>query len=137
MRADSRRLSRPSLKITRHKHQASPNNFSFDVWNPFTGSYQPTVSIEDGLRRVDELARLIYQMWRQTHPKHRALSDVPDANMIDSIEWAEMRASATLYRTYDTRRFDRPTWARAAGMTQAAATICNRVGYKRPKAVVP
>src|SRR5689334_5160159 len=98
-RADSRRLSRPSLKITRHEDQASPNDFTFDVWSPFTGNYQPTVSLEDGLRRVHELASLICQMWPQKHPKHGALTDAPDANMIDNLEWAELRVGATTYRS--------------------------------------
>jgi hypothetical protein len=135
--ADSRSLSRPSLKITRHEGQTSPDNFTFEVWSPFTGSYQPAASIEEGLQRADELASLICQMWLQKHPKHRALTDTPDADVIDSLEWAEVRVNATRYRSYDTRRFDRPTWVRATGMAQAAETICNRVGYKRRKAIVP
>jgi hypothetical protein len=137
MRPDSRRVSRPTLKITRHEDQASPDNFTFEVWSPFTGSYQPAVSIEGGLQRVDELASLICQMWLQGHPKHCTLTDAPDADMIDRTEWAELRVNATRYRSYDTRRFDRPTWVRATGMAQAAETICNRVCYARPKAIIP
>jgi hypothetical protein len=135
-RPDSLRPSRPTLKITRYEVQTSPDNFSFEVWSPFTGSYQPVISIEDGLQRVDELANLICQMWLQGHPKYGALTDAPDADLIDRIEWAELRVNATRYRSYDTRRFDRPTWVRTTGMAQAIETTCNRVGYTRPKATV-
>src|SRR6478672_4873541 len=53
------KLSRPSLKITRQVDQKDAGAFSFEVWNPFTGLYQPVDSVQDGLRRVADLAALI------------------------------------------------------------------------------
>jgi hypothetical protein len=125
------RPRRPSLKITRHADQTRANSFGFEVWSPFTGNYQKVDSIEDGLRRVDELAGLICQMWVQRHPKQDTLADAPDADGTDTDQWAEFRINATTYRSYDTRRFDRPNWMRATGMIQAAEATCNRVGYVR------
>jgi hypothetical protein len=70
-----RKLHRPSLKITRHADPCQAGNFTFEVWSPFTGNYQVVASIEDGMRRVDQLADLIYQMWLQRHPTQDALAD--------------------------------------------------------------
>lgn len=128
------KLHRPSLKITRHADHAQASSFTFEVWSPFTGNYQPVDSIEDGLRRVDHLAGLICQMWLQRHPRQDALADVPDTDGTDTVEWAEFRINATTYRSYDTRRHDRPGWARATGLTQAAETTCARVGCALPGA---
>jgi len=125
------RPRRPSLKITRHADDTRENHFGFEVWSPFTGNYQPVASIEEGLRRVDELAGLICQMWVQRHPKQDTLADAPDAIGTGTVQWAEFRINATTFRSYDTRRFDRPTWMRAPGMAQAADAICSRVGYVR------
>ena len=42
------------------------------------------------MRRVDQLADLIYQMWRQRHPKHDALADAPDTDRtMEAIERRE------------------------------------------------
>src|SRR5271157_4631137 len=112
------KLRRPSLKITRLPEQDHANSFTFEVWSPFTGGYQPVDSVADGLRRVDEMAGLICQMWLQRHPKQDALADVPDVDRADHAQWAEFRINATTYRSYDTRRHDRPGWTRAAGMNQ-------------------
>jgi hypothetical protein len=49
-------------------------------------------------------------------------------------EWAELRINPTTYRSYDTRRYDRPVWMRAVGMAQAVALTCSRVGYTLPVA---
>ena len=127
------RPRRPSLKITRYADQTSTNSFGFEVWSPFTANYQKVDSIEEGLRRVDELAGLICQMWLQRHPKQDTLADAPEADGADTVQWAEFRINATTYRSYDTRRFDRPTWMRATGMIEAAETTCNEVGYVRVK----
>ena len=127
------RPRRPSLKITRHADQARANSFAFEVWSPFTRNYQAVESIEEGLRRVDELAGLICQMWIQRHPKQESLADAPDADGTETVQWAEFRINATTFRSYDTRRSDRPNWMRAAGMTQAAEATCDRVGYIRAK----
>ena len=80
-----------------------------------------------------ELAGLIGQMWLQRHPKQNVLADVPDVASTDGIQWAEFRISATTHRSYETRRFDRPGWMRATGLTQAAETTCAKVGYALPR----
>ena len=80
----------------------------------------------------DRLAGLICQMWRQRHPKQDDLADTPDADGTDTTEWAEFRINATTYRSYDTRRHDRPGWARVSGLSEATETICARVGCVLP-----
>ena len=99
---------------------------------PILSEYQPADSVEDGLRRVGELADLICRMWLERHPKQDVLADVPDPATTEGTRWAEFRINATTFKSYDTRNDERPAWARAAGMTQAAATICTRVGYAVP-----
>ena len=131
-----RRLSRPSLKITRHADHGRPSRFIFEVWNPFVSAYQAVGSVEDGVRRVGELADLISRMWLQRHPKQDSLVDVPDASAPDGNRWAEFRINATTFKSYDTRHDDRPGWARVAGMTQAAAMTCAKVGYALPPSIV-
>ena len=84
------------------------------------------------MRRVDQLAGLICQMWIQRHPKRDAPADTPDTDSTDTTEWAEFRINATTYRTYDTRRHDRPGWARATSLIQAAETTCAKIGYALP-----
>lgn len=126
------RLSRPSLKITRHTDRDSADAFTFEVWSPFTGLYQTVDSIDIGLRRVNELTRLICQMWLQRHPKQDTLIDVPDPEGSNGAQWAEFRVNATTYRSYDTRGFDRLGWMRAAGLAQAAKATCGKVGYAVP-----
>jgi hypothetical protein len=126
------KLHPPSLKITRHADQGQTNNFTFQVWSPFTGNYQAVESIEVGLQRVDRLAGILFQMWLQRHPKQDTLADAPDADGTDTREWAEFRINATTYRTYDTRRHDRPRWWRTSGLLQAIETTCARVGCAVP-----
>ncbi len=127
------RLSRPSLKISHPSDQAGLDGFTFEVWNPFTGGYQLVDSVQEGLRRVGELAGLICQMWLQRHPKQQDLTDAPAAaDGGDGPEWAEFRINPTTYRSYDTRRHDQPVWMRAVGMTQAIELTCTRVGYALP-----
>lgn len=126
------RLSRPSLKISHPLGRTEFEGFIFEVWNPFTGGYQLVESVQEGLRRVGDLAALICQMWLQRHPKQQDLTDAPDAPGDDGAEWAELRVNPTTYRSYDTRRHDRPTWMRAVGITQAVELTCTRVGYAMP-----
>ncbi len=126
------RLSRPALRITRHADRERTDRFTFEVWNPFTGLYQPVDSIDIGMRRINELTQLICQMWLQRHPKQDALIDVPDPGENDGAEWAEFRVNATTFRSYDTRGFDRLGWMRAAGLLQAAKATCGKVGYALP-----
>ena len=126
-------LRRPSLRITRHADQTRTSSFTFEVWSPFTADYQPVESMEAGLRRIDQLAGLICQMWLQRHPKQDALTDAPVADGTDTTEWAEFRINATTYRSYDTRRHDRPGWARATGLLHATETTCARVGFALPR----
>lgn len=122
----------PSLKITRREDQTHANSFIFEVWSPFTASYQPVDSISDGLRRLHELADLIGQMRLRSHPKLEALTDVPGPDLYDPPRWAEFRINAMTYRSYDTRRYDRPRWLRVTGMVQAAEATCAGVGYVLP-----
>ncbi len=63
--------------------------------------------------------------------------DVPVAAEIAGRRWAELRINATTFRSYDTRSDDRPVWARAVDMKQAAATICSKVGYVPQTLAVP
>ena len=126
------KLHRPSLKITRLVDNERVRSFTFEVWSPFTGNYQVVESMEAAMRRVDQLAKLICQMWLQRHPKQDALMDAPDAEATGTSEWAEFRINATTYRSYDTRRHDRPGWTRASSLTQATETTCIRVGCALP-----
>jgi hypothetical protein len=131
------RLSRPSLRITRQARRNDTDGFVFEIWNPFIGGYQPADSILGAMRRVEELAGLIGQMWLQRHPKQNVLADVPDVRSTDGIQWAEFRISATAHRTYETRRSDRPGWMRAISLTQAAETTCTKIGCALPTPVQP
>jgi hypothetical protein len=128
-----RKLYRPSLKISHHNDQRPANQFVFEVWNPFVSAYQPVDSVEEGLRRVGELADLISRMWLERHPKQDALADVPDPVTTKAARWAEFRINATTFKSYETRHDDRLAWSRAVGLTQAAATICARVGLAPPE----
>jgi hypothetical protein len=132
-----RGLCRPSLKITRSGDQTEANRFRIVIWNPFLHEYQPVNSVEEGVVRVADLANLIGRMWVERHPKRDALEDVPNAAEIDGTRWAELRINATTFRSYDTRSDDRPVWAKATGMKQAATTICTRVGYLLLNTVAP
>ncbi len=131
-----RQSSRSSLKITRRVNAERAASFAFEVWSPFAASYEPVVSIEAGLRRIDQLVRLICQMRAQGHQKQDLLQDVPDADQNGSGNWAEFRISATTFRSYDTRRNDRPRWVRAVGMLQAAEATCASVGFTLPACLV-
>jgi hypothetical protein len=116
-----RRLSRPSLKVTRRAGQNQPACFVVEVWNPFVSAYQSVISVQEGLRRVGELSDLICQMWLRRHPKLDALSDVPDAVALDGEPWAEFRISGTTFRSCDTRCNERPAWIRAPGIDRATS----------------
>jgi len=128
----NRQPGRSSLKITRGVGEHHTGSLTFEVWSPFVAGYQPVASIEAGLRRIDQLVRLICQMRLRGHQKQDLLKDVPDADRNDSGQWAEFRVSATTFRSYDTRRNDRPRWVRATGMLQAAEATCASVGYALP-----
>ena len=129
---DSNRLGRPSLRITRQRGLGKANVFVVEVWNPFTGGYQLAHTWKHAVRRVEELASLIYQMRVQRHPKRRALADSPDVNGTDDLQWAEFRINPSTHRTYDTRRFDRPSWRREAGLTYASNITRAKIGYSMP-----
>jgi hypothetical protein len=131
-------ISRTSLRITRHTDGRQANAFTFDVWSPFTGTYQAVDSIEDGLRRVNELAGLIGQMAHRHHAKQASLMEVPvmtasDRMRVGDPQWAEFRISPTRDRSYDTRRVDRTGWLRAIDQVQAAEMTCHAVGYPMAK----
>jgi hypothetical protein len=123
-----RQLHRPSLKITRNTDQGGVHNFAFEVWSPFTGDYQAECSMGAAMRRVDQLAGLIRQMRLQRHAKQDALADAPDADRANIGMWAEFRINPTTYRSYDTRRFDKPSWTRVSSLIQAIETTCVMVG---------
>jgi len=129
------RLSRPSLKITRQGSLSEADAFVVEVWNPFTGSYQLAATVEHAMRRVEELADLIYQMRLRRHPKQHVLADAPDVNRTDELQWAEFRINASTYRSYDTRRFDRPSWMRETSLAHAAKITCTKVGCAVPVSV--
>jgi hypothetical protein len=131
------RATRPTLKITRYRDADTAREFVFAVWNPFTGIYQPTASLADGLRRVDELASLIAQMHARRHPREAVLTDAPEPEDSIDAEWAEFRINPAGHRSYDTRRFDRRMWARSGGgKVQVTELICHSVGYSgRPAAL--
>lgn len=101
------------------------------MWNPFRAEYQPASSLEDGVTRVSELADLISRMWLGD-TQAGCLAGCPDVVETGGSHWAEFRINATTFRGYDTRYADRPTWAKATGMMQAAATVCTKVGYVLP-----
>ena len=126
-----RGVCRPSLKITRSGDQALGDRFCVEVWNPFVHGYQPVNSLDEGITRVGDLATLIGRMWLERHPKRDVLMDVPVASEFDGLRWAELRINATTFRSYDTRSNDYSVWTRAAGIKQAAAVICSKVGYVR------
>jgi hypothetical protein len=129
----NQRLRRPSLKVTRDADQSRASGFVFEVWSPFTGRYQVADSLDLAIKRIDQLAGLICQMWLQRHPKLDTLTDAPTSAHIDIAEWAELRVNPTTYRSYDTRWHDRPTWARATGLTHAVEATCGRIGYALPR----
>jgi hypothetical protein len=124
-----RRLTRPSLKITQQVDQRQDSQLIVELWNSFVGAYQGAGSVEDRLVRVDALADLICWMWLHEHPTRDVLVDVPDAAATEGVRWAEFRINATTIKSYDARYHARSEWARAAGMKQAAAITCTRVGY--------
>jgi hypothetical protein len=126
-------MTRPSLKITRQTNRSDTTDFIFEVWSPFTGTYQPAASIKNAMQRLEELAALICQMRLQRHPKQEALADVPDVREADDLEWAEFRVNAATFRSYDMRRFDRVGWTKATGLRQAAEMTCAKVGYALPE----
>jgi hypothetical protein len=127
-----RRLSRPSLKITRQRSPTETGAFVIEVWNPFTGSYQLADTVKHAMRRVEELANLIYQMRLRRHPKRHVLADTPDADKTHELRWAEFRINASTYRSYDTRHFDRPSWMREPSLAHAAKMTCAQVGCAVP-----
>lgn len=135
---NAQKIGRPSLRITRHTDGQHASGFTFDVWSPFTGSYQVVNSIEDGVRQVNELASLIGQMVQRHHAKQSHLSDLPVVAAPDRMragepQWAEFRISPGTYRSYDTRRIDRTGWLRAIDQVQAAEMTCLAVGYPLAK----
>lgn len=129
---DRHRLGRPSLKITRQRNPNEGNTFVVEVWNPFIGTYQLAETVKLAMQRVEELASLICQMRIQRHAKRNMLTDPPDVDGTDDLQWAEFRINASTYRSYDTRCFDRRSWSREAGLTYAVNKTCARISYATP-----
>lgn len=119
----------PSLRITRHDAEDGTQSFDIEVWSPFTGSYQPVHSAEEGIRRFEEMADLIGQMRIRKHPKCEDLVDVPFAEGAAHGPFAEFRVTVAATRSYDTRQSGHPGWVRALGMVQAAQTTYAEVGF--------
>ena len=123
-------MSRPSLKITRHDdREPRQDDVSFEVWNPFTTSYEPQSSLDGGLFRVGELAEQVRQIWVRHDPVLSWLRDVPDPAEDDETEWAEFRVGAQARLVYQTRNFDQREWRKAMNRSAAVETICNEIGY--------
>jgi hypothetical protein len=125
-------VSRPSLKITRHKDRQPHGDIAFEVWNPITGSYEPKALLDDCLFRMGELAEQVRVMWVQHDPARAFLNDAPDPAEDDDTEWAEFRVSAQTKLVYETRNFDQRAWKKVASRSAAVRTICNEVGYVLP-----
>ena len=125
-------VSRPSLRITRHEDRPPPADVSFEVWNPFTTSYEPHSLLTDGLDRVPALATQIQVKWVQQDPARSSLRDPPDPADGNDIEWREFRVSFQANRVYDTRNFDQPTWKKAMSRIAAIETTCDKVGCVLP-----
>jgi len=122
-------MSRPSLKITRHDDREPPGDVAYEVWNPFTATYEPQSSLDDGLLRVGELAEQVRQMWVRHDPTLSSLKDAPDPAEDDETEWAEFRVGAQARLVYETRNFDQRGWQKAMNRSAAVETICNEVSY--------
>jgi hypothetical protein len=129
---DRHRLGRPSLKITRQRSLDEADVFVVELWNPFTGSYQLADTVQHAMRRVEELASLIYEMRLRRHPKRNMLADAPDVNGSDDLQWAEFRINAATYPSYDTRHFDRLCWMRETDLAHATKITCTKVGCAVP-----
>ena len=125
-------MSRPSLRITRHDDRAPPGDFSFEVWNPISSSYESMASLNHGLRRQTQLAETVRMMWVQQDPARSSIKDAPDPADDDDTEWAEIRVSVWANRVYETRNFDQPAWKKAMSRAAAIETTCNEVGYVPP-----
>jgi hypothetical protein len=122
-------VSRPSLKISRNDEREPPGDVAFEVWNPFTASYEPMASLDGGLFRIGDLAEQVRQMWVRHDPALSSPKDAPDAAHDDGTEWAEFRVSAQARLVYETRNFDQPEWKKAVNRSAAVETICNEIGY--------
>ena len=129
---DRHRLGRPSLRITRQRSPSEADTFVVEVWYPLAGSYQLADTVEYAMRRVKELASLIYQMRLQRHPKRDVLTDAPDVDRTVEPQWAEFRINAATHRSYDTRSFDRPSWRREIDLTHAANITRAAAGCTMP-----
>ena len=124
-------MSRPSLKITRQDGREL-SEFSSEVWNPVTRSYEPMASLGDALDRVTALAERVRVMWVQQDPARSTLTDPPDPADDDGTEWAEFRVSFQANTVYETRNFDQTDWKKAMSRTAAIEITCNEVGYVPP-----
>ena len=83
-----------------------------------------------GKRRFEAaLARFEHSVevvWRSFELDSSAPAELPE-----SLEWAEFRASAQANRVHETRNFDALHWRRAiGGRAGALETTCNEVGFR-------
>ncbi len=124
-------MSRPALRIIRHDAADGSASFQFEVWSPFSVTYEPAAGLEDGLAAVDALLEQVRAMWVAGDSGQTALKDVPDPGLPEDLEWAEFRASAQANRVHETRNFDSPHWRKAmGGRAGAVEATCNEVGYR-------
>lgn len=124
-------MSRPALRITRHDTPDGLARFRFDVWNPWTGTYEPQADLPAALDQVDTLLDRVRALWVGHDSGQATLKDVPDPDLPDGLEWAEFRVSAQANRVHETRNFDRMHWRKAVGGRGGALeATCNEVGYR-------
>ncbi|MBC7799660.1 MAG: hypothetical protein H7Z10_03480 [Gemmatimonadaceae bacterium] len=124
-------MSRPALRITRHDADDGSARFDFEVWNPWTGAYEPQPDLPAALHHVDTLLERVRQMWVSQDPTQTTLHDAPDPDRPDDLEWAEFRVSAQANREHETRNFDALHWRKAMGGRQGAIeATCNEVGFR-------
>ena len=124
-------MSRPALRITRHDAADCTASFGFAVWTPWPAAYEPQPDLPVALRQVDALLDRVRQAWVSQDPVQSTLSDVPDPDLPEELEWAEFRVSAQANRVHETRNFDALHWRKAMGGRSAAIeTTCNEVGFR-------
>lgn len=125
-------MSRPALRIIRHDDANGAPRFVFEVWDPWSAQYRAEPDLDSAVRAVDHLLERVRQSWVSHDTALTALTDPPEPDLPESLEWAEFRASAQANRVHETRNFDTRHWRKAmGGRAGALETTCNEVGYPR------
>jgi hypothetical protein len=124
------------LRITHFEARDPPRDFAFDVWNPLEGAYESAFSFEDAMKRVQDLAHVMREMWVSKDSTLGTLQGPPAP--VSGAEFAEFRITALAQRSYDIRSFDSPEWTHFRGyISQAAERISGEVGFVLAPALVP